>query len=223
MKKTLPLLAFAALINACSTTDTNKETTEVEVVQEATSEEFITWKAIDTDEALVATALLAAPKESRDDCTVMGYNMQGEWVTFKEGSNEFIVLVDDLKKAGFNAACYHKSLEPFMARGRELKAEGKNREEIFEIRGAEIESGELKMGDAGATLHLYYGPDQEYMPEIYEVRGAQYRYVVYLPFATPETTGLPIQPVAPNHPWIMDPGTHRAHIMITPMPSEKKN
>jgi len=221
MKKTLPLLAFAAFISACAPTETKKETTEVEVVQEATSEEFIAWKAIDSDEALVATALLAAPKESRDDCSVMGYNMQGEWVTFKEGSNEFIVLVDDLKKAGFNAACYHKSLEPFMARGRELKAEGKNREEIFKIRGAEIESGELKMGDAGATLHLYYGPDQEYMPEIYEVRGAQYRYVVYLPFATPETTGLPIQPVASNHPWIMDPGTHRAHIMITPMPGEE--
>ena len=30
-------------------------------------------------------------------------------------------------------------------------------------------------------------------------------------------TGLPERPVAPNHPWIMNPGTHRAHIMISPI------
>ena len=137
-------------------------------------------------------------------------------MTFREGSNEFIVLTDDPKKEGFNAACYHKSLEPFMARGRALKAEGKTREEIFEIRGSEIKSGELKMGEAGSTLHLYYGSESSYDPETFEVKGARYRYVVYLPYATPESTGLPIQPFASNHPWIMDPGTHRAHIMITP-------
>ncbi|MEO1655466.1 MAG: hypothetical protein AAFU64_18125, partial [Bacteroidota bacterium] len=102
-------------------------------------------------------------------------------------------------------------------RGRALKAQGKTGEEIFNIREAEIKSGQLKMAKAGATLHIYYGPNKQYDPASSEVAGGKYRYVVYMPFATAETTGLPEKPTAPNHPWIMDPGTHKAHIMITPL------
>lgn len=174
-----------------------------------------TFVAIDSDEALVATALMAAPKASRERCKVIGYNMNGEFVTFREGANEFIVLVDDPKKPGFNAACYHKDLEPFMARGRELRAQGKTATEIFDIREAEAKSGKLDMGKPGSTLHIYFGPNERYDPETFEVEGAHYRYVVYMPFATAESTGLPEVPIAANHPWIMNPGTHRAHIMIS--------
>ncbi|PCE64074.1 hypothetical protein [Sediminicola luteus] len=176
---------------------------------------------IDTDEALVATALMAAPAESRAGCTVIGYNMAGEFVTFKEGNNEFICLTDDPKKPGFNAACYHKDLDPFMARGRELKKEGKSSKEIFDIREAEVKSGQLSMGQAGLTLHIYHGKESQYDPETHEVAGAKYRYVVYMPWATAESTGLPEVPLESNHPWIMNPGTHRAHIMITPLNETK--
>ncbi|HSM64226.1 MAG TPA: hypothetical protein VK833_09845, partial [Gillisia sp.] len=41
----------------------------------------------------------------------------GEFVTLREGDNQFIVLADNPKQDEFNAACYHKDLEPFMARG----------------------------------------------------------------------------------------------------------
>ena len=162
---------------------------------------------------------MAAPEESRSDCTVIGYNMAGEFVTFKEGNNRFIVLVDNPNQDGFNAACYHKDLEPFMARGRALKAEGKNRQEIFDIREAEMKSGKLKI-TTGATLHIYYGAKTMYDPETSKVKGAQLRYVVYMPWATAASTGLPETPIAANHPWIMNPGTHRAHIMISPLPDE---
>ena len=172
---------------------------------------------INTDEALIATALMAAPAESRKGCKVIGYNMAGEFVTLKEGDNQFICLADDPNKEGFSAACYHKSLEPFMARGRELRAEGKTHQEIFDIREEEAKNGDLPLGDPGATLHIYYGQNSMYAPETGEVNGAQYRYVVYIPWATAASTGLPESPVAPNHPWIMDPGTHRAHIMISPL------
>jgi hypothetical protein len=73
------------------------------------------------------------------------------------------------------------------------------------------------MGKAGSTLHIYYGPEARYDAASNTVPGAKYRYVVYMPFATAASTGLPESPVAPNHPWIMDPGTHRAHIMISPV------
>ncbi|WP_020570282.1 hypothetical protein [Neolewinella persica] len=175
---------------------------------------------IDSDEALIATALMAAPEARRGGVKVIGYNMAGEFVTLREGTNEFICLANDPKSDRFSAACYHKSLEPFMARGRELKAEGKKAKEIFDIREEEAKSGKLSMGDPGSTLHIYYGPKSDYNPETGKVDGAIYRYVVYLPFATAESTGLPESPIAPNHPWIMNPGTHRAHIMVSPINEE---
>jgi hypothetical protein len=164
---------------------------------------------------------MAAPEASRGDAKVIGYNMAGEFVTLREGTNQYIVLADDPNKDGFSAACYHKDLEPFMARGRALKAEGKKPQEIFDIREEEVKSGQLKM-TTGATLHIYYGKKTKYDPETSEVEDAQRRYVVYMPFATSESTGLPEAPVASNHPWIMNPGTHRAHIMITPLPDVKE-
>jgi len=219
MKKTLLILIVIGLMMSCNTSNNTEKETNIDsaAVPEMASEDTTNLVAITTDDDLIATALMAAPEESRAGCKVIGYNMAGDFVTLKEGTNEFIVLADNPKKAGFSAACYHKSLEPFMARGRELKAEGKTRDEIFEIRGAEIESGKLSMGEAGSTLHIYYGPDTLYNPETSKVQNAKYRYVVYLPFATSESTGLPEQPVMPNHPWIMDAGTHRAHIMISPV------
>ncbi|MFT5773641.1 MAG: hypothetical protein ACI9ZX_003050 [Algoriphagus sp.] len=39
---------------------------------------------------------------------------------------------------------------------------------------------------------------------------------MYIPWATSESTGLPLKAYGPGMPWIMDPGTHRAHIMISP-------
>ena len=45
--------------------------------------------------------------------------------------------------------------------------------------------------------------------------GARPLYVVYIPFATAESTGLSATP-APGTPWIMFPGTPKAHIMFVP-------
>jgi len=227
MKRFLVVIALAGVLISCKNTNENKKDANDSVVattaEEGKAEEVETnYVPIDSDEALVAASLMAAPEASRAGCKVIGYNMAGEFVTFREGDNEFIVLVDDPKKSGFNAACYHKSLELFMARGRELRAEGKTGPEIFDIREEEAKSGQLDMGKPGATLHIYYGKSDLYNPETAEVEGAHYRYVVYLPFATAESTGLPEQPIGANHPWIMNPGTHRAHIMISPLHNDKK-
>lgn len=212
---------FTGLLLSCNTTDKTKtaieESANTEITEKNTTEEIKkNLKPIDSDAALIATALMAAPEASRAGCKVIGYNMAGEFVTLKEGDNEFIVLADDPKKKGFSAACYHKDLEPFMARGRALKAEGKKHQEIFDIREEEVKSGKLKM-PTGATLHIYYGKNTLYNPENSKVDDARLRYVVYMPYATAASTGLPEAPAASNHPWIMNPGTHRAHIMISPL------
>jgi hypothetical protein len=213
MKQLIIAFVCIGLLTSCNSSDKTKtNTTETTAVTKTN----INYKAIDTDKALIATALLAAPEESRANCKVIGYNIKGEFVTFREGSNEFIVLVDNSKQNGFNAACYHKDLEPFMARGRALKATGKNSKEIFDIRETEMKSGKLTI-PTGSTLHIYYGAKTRYNQETSEVEGARLRYVVYMPWATSASTGLPKRPSAPNHPWIMNPGTHRAHIMISPI------
>ncbi len=226
MKRIITAFVFTGILISCNSSDKTKnaiqESSVTETVTDSTSNDVkIQLNAIDTDEALIATALMAAPKESRSGCKVIGYNMAGEFVTLREGDNEFIVLVDNPNQDGFNAACYHKDLEPFMARGRALRAEGKTGQEIFAIREAEMKSGQIKI-TPGSTLHIYYGAKTMYDPETSKVEGAQLRYVVYMPWATSESTGLPEAPIAPNHPWIMEPGTHRAHIMISPLPEDRE-
>ena len=219
----LLLLLLAATLIGCESSSTEADgdlsladPTEVPTQRTTRGEDNTAYRDIASDDDRIATALLAAPEVSRDGARVIGYNAAGELVTLREGSNEFVCLADDPNKDGFSAACYHQSLEPFMARGRELKAEGKSGKEIFDLREQEVKAGSLKMGDTGSTLHVYYGPSTRYDAAAGEVADAQYRYVVYMPYATAASTGLPESPVAPNHPWIMDPGTHTAHIMISP-------
>lgn len=226
MKSIITTIVFTGILISCNSSDKTKntlhESSMIETALDSSSNDVIKQlKPIDTDEALIATALMAAPAESRSRCKVIGYNMAGEFVTLREGDNQFIVLADNPNQDGFNAACYHKDLEPFMARGRALREEGKTGQEIFAIREAEMKSGQIKI-TPGSTLHIYYGAKTVYNPESSKVEGAQLRYVVYLPWATSESTGLPKTPMAPNHPWIMNPGTHRAHIMISPLPEDRE-
>ena len=215
--KTITIILLVILLASCSDVAKKDPAIIDQAEPESKTSTTIAQEDINTDEALIATALMAAPEASRAECTVIGYNIKGEFVTLKEGINEFICLADDPKKDGFSAACYHKNLEPFMARGRELKAEGKSGQEIFDIREEEVKAGKLDMGGDGSTLHILYGPKSQFDPASGEVAEAIYRYVVYMPWATAASTGLPEKPIAPNHPWIMNPGTHRAHIMISPI------
>ncbi len=66
------------------------------------------------------------------------------------------------------------------------------------------------------TLYVYSANDKDYDRATGEVKNGYLRYVIYIPYATAESTGLPLKPEAPSMPWIMNPGTHGAHIMITP-------
>ena len=163
----------------------------------------------------ISDAMQAAPPEKAAEASLMGYNAKGDLVVLKEGTNELICIADDPNKEGFHAVCYHKDLEPFMKRGRELKKEGKNPGEIDEIREKEVQSGKWKMPENPSTLHVLYGTNFT-RNEKGEISGAKLRYVVYIPYATPESTGLPIRPLVPGGAWLMNPGTYRAHIMITP-------
>ncbi len=171
-------------------------------------------------EVQIKNAVLAAPEEQRENATVMGYSPKGEFKVIRKGKNGMICLADDPAQTGFSVSCYHQDLDPFMARGRELKKEGKSFQEIFDIREAEVKAGKFKMPKQPATLYVYTTSDEKYNRTTGEIQDGYLRYVIYIPYATSESTGLPLKPDAAGMPWIMDPGTHRAHIMISP-PKEK--
>jgi hypothetical protein len=168
-------------------------------------------------ESQIAAAVLAAPLERRSAATVLGYDARGVLVTLRQGSNDLVCLADDPRDKAFSVACYHKDLEPFMARGRELVAQGITGQQREELRWKEIETGKLAMPREPRSLYVLTGTRFEAASG--QVTDAYTRWVVYAPFATPESTGLSTMPV-PGGPWLMFPGKPSAHIMINPPKSE---
>jgi hypothetical protein len=218
MKNTLLLSVLILSFMSCKTdnkSDSQNEILEKQEKVEVTKLDIPKNQKL-TKEQQIQSAVIAAPKESREETKVYGYSENGELIVLREGNNEFICIADNPSKDGFEVVCYHKSLEPFMNRGRVLNSEGKNRQEKEEIRESEAASGVMPMPKNPATLHIFYGENGYFNTETSQIENAKYRYVVYIPYATPESTGLPLKPNAPSHPWLMFPGKYNAHIMISP-------
>jgi hypothetical protein len=164
----------------------------------------------------IKSALLAAPMEKRDSCTVYGYSADTQLVLLRKGTNELICVADDPKVAGFSVSCYARDLEPFMQRGRELRKQGVKDQQLFDEREKEVMAGTLQMPKQPATLYVYTAKDKDVDPATGDVKNGYLRYVIYIPYATAASTGLPEKPDTGGMPWIMHPGTHGAHIMINP-------
>jgi hypothetical protein len=163
----------------------------------------------------IAAAVLPLPEGLQAGATVLGYRGTGGLVELRKGTNHMICLADDPSAANFHVACYHESMEPFMARGRALRASGVTGDQVDTVRFREVKDGKLKMPTEPAALWQLSGPAGSYDPVANKVTGARSLYVVYIPFATAATTGIPEKP-APGIPWLMFPGTPKAHIMFVP-------
>lgn len=163
----------------------------------------------------IAAAVSPLPAPLRANATVLGYTSAGKLTTLRKGSNDMICLSDDPAQKMFHVACYHRSLEPFMARGRELKAQNKSRAAIDSIRLADVKTGRYSMPSRPAALYQYFAPRDSVDAATGTINGASYLYVVYTPYATPGSSGLTANPLA-GGPWIMYPGKPWAHIMIAP-------
>lgn len=164
----------------------------------------------------IKMALLAAPEDQRENATVYGYDTDGDIILLRQGSNQTVCLGDDPAREGLSVASYHISAQPFMTRGWELKKEGKTFQEIFDIREAESKDGKLQLPDQGSVLNALTADEADVNWATGEANNTYTRSVIYIPWATAESTGLPLSPAGPGLPWIMNPGTHRAHIMINP-------
>jgi len=131
----------------------------------------------------------------------------------REGENELICVANDPSKTSFSVACYHRDLEPYMARGRELLAQKVTGQKRNEIRWKEVAEGKLSLPREPRTLYILTGTGFDVNTG--KVADAYLRWVIYVPFATPESTGLSTK-ASDNAPWLMFPGTPGAHIMINP-------
>jgi len=159
----------------------------------------------------IEQAVLAAPPSMQQGATVLGYGGEARaedpLTLLREGTNELICLADDPGAREFHVACYHRSLDDFMALGRRLKAAGMGRKEIMDARYAALEAGEFAMPGRASLFSV----SAEGGPE--DLEGARRLAVVYVPGATAEELGLPSRPDG-DSPWLMLPGTPWAHIMI---------
>lgn len=164
----------------------------------------------------IRVALMAAPIKDRAEATVYGYTPEGKFITLRQGTNDMICLAPNPKQAGIYVYAYPKRLDPFMARGRELTAAGKGTQEKNDAREAEIKAGKLAFPQDPTALFAYWGKDEDLNPATGELKNGMRRYVIYMPYATGESTGLPTLPSVPGMPWLMNAGTYKAHIMMNP-------
>lgn len=164
----------------------------------------------------VALAVLPLPEEFRANATVLGYNAAGKLVTLRAGTGAMTCLADDPTLPNFHVACYHKSMEPFMARGRALRASGVTGEKVDTVRFAEVKAGKIKMPKQAALWSISGDSTVANLETGTLAAGARALYVVYMPYATPASTGLPATP-GRGSPWVMYPGTAKAHIMFIPV------
>jgi len=163
-------------------------------------------------EQQIAAAVLPLSVEGRSTARVMGYGADGKLVVLRDGKG-MTCLASDPKRDTFHVACYHDSMEPFMARGRALRANGVKGDQVDSVRFKEAKAGTLKLPSGPASLFSLTGG--AFDPKTGTAPGAKLLYVVYIPYASTATTGLPERP-AGSQPWIMFPGTPKAHIMFTP-------
>jgi hypothetical protein len=203
-------LFFLTVITVCSGCNSKKESPSSEKGTSSANKE------IPSTAIQIKSALLAAPMEKRDSCAVYGYTADTQMTLLRKGTNELICLADDPAVPGFSVACYVKELEPFMQRGRELRKQGIKDQQLFDEREKEVKEGALQMPKQPAALYVYSAKDADFDHATGEIKNGYLRSVIYIPYATAASTGLPEKPSADGMPWIMHAGTHGAHIMINP-------
>jgi hypothetical protein len=167
-------------------------------------------------EQQIAAAVLPLPAEMRAGARVLGYDAQRRLVELRKGGGGMTCLADDPADQRTHVACYHDALEPFMARGRALRAEGVKDAQVDTVRYREVDQGRLAMPRGPAMLYSITAPKPDAFDAAKgEITGGRRLFVAYIPGATTASTGISTVPKA-GEPWLMLPGTPKAHIMFTP-------
>jgi hypothetical protein len=169
-------------------------------------------RPLPTVEQQIGAAVFALPKDMRDSATVMGYRSTDKLEVIRVGTNGMTCLALFAIQQDFHVACYQNSMEPFMARGRELRAQGVQGDQIDSVRFREVRSGKIKMPALALMYQLYGGPTS-FDPTTGNVTNVSQLLLLYMPYATGKSSGLS-EHLNDNGPWLMFPGTPKAHMML---------
>ena len=171
-------------------------------------------RALPTVDQQIATAVMALPESMRANATVMGWKTPGRMEVLRQGTNGMNCLAQFAVEASFHVSCYHEGMEPFMGRGRELRSQGITAPaQLDSVRYKEVREGKIRMPDR-AALYQIFGDSASWDPATGKLARTRSLFVIYIPGATAESTGLPTTPQTTG-PWLMNPGTPKAHIMFT--------
>lgn len=114
-------------------------------------------EALSSEERAIVEAVAPLPEQFRATASVRARTEgSADLVDLRSGDGPFLCLADDPTDDRFHVACYHASLEPFMARGRELRAQGMTTE-VDSVRFAEVAAGRLAMPTHPAALYSLSG------------------------------------------------------------------
>jgi hypothetical protein len=152
-------------------------------------------------EEQIALALLALPESYRNDATVVTWNETGKRVVLRPGTNGWTCRADD-PSPGILIQCHYKSWDALGTRIFGLIAEGKSRREAWAVCESDVKAGKLPKPERALVFELVGTNGANAQPLI----------LVFLPYATGESLGLPTEPDN-NHPWVMASGRINAHIM----------
>jgi hypothetical protein len=89
-----------------------------------------------------------------------------------------------------------------------------SRQKVDSIRYKEIKEGKIELPQKPMALYSLTGSAQSFDYTTGMLKNASPLYVIYIPYATQESTGLSKKPATKGAPWIMEPGTPWTHIMV---------
>lgn len=157
---------------------------------------------------IIAKAVSPLPEDLRADATVYTYDeATGDRITLKEGTNHVECQPTDAE--GFTRC------NPIYLRGRndlsaKLRAQGLEGDALSAALQKAEDEGRIAPRRFGSLAYRRFDtPDR-----------IQYLFVISLPNASPEDLGMPVGPQRDNAlagrgtPWMMNPGTPGAHLMI---------
>ena len=170
-------------------------------------------QSIPSEADQIAAAVLPLPVAQRAGAGVMGYRTAGKLEVLRQARNGMRCLADNPSDDQFHVACYSTSMEPFMARGRALRAAGTPGTQVDTVRFAEVKQGKLRMPTAPASLYSLSGPKDDFNAATGTAPRSKPLFVLYMPGATTATTGISSTPG--KGPWLMYPGTPKAHLMLS--------
>jgi hypothetical protein len=170
-----------------------------------------------SDQALIAQAVRPLPEDLRADATVYRYDPEtGERIVLRQGSNQVECRPKD--EEGFTR-CSPTANASRSDMSAKLRAQGMSDEDIAATLVSAEARGLIRPRIFGAlSYRLYDEPDR-----------IQLLWIISVPDATPEQLGMPTGSQRDNSlagrgtPWMMNPGTSGAHLMIPINATELSN